>query len=1357
MTQVPQFLSRSILALGPQGDSPLPTPPKDFSEVPGSALVANQDSGGSFFSLDDISPRLASTGFTSTSKGFDFVPVFLGTGSMSSVEEFAGELRQLRDEVKRMPGSALPSALERLTEMEAIGEEIDRLWSLPISSGFKASVGSFLSTGFLRGDVELLRDGLARCEQLSAYGEALRVREEVQGILAKIYPRDQRVGRKEAAQREKIAFLRAVELLSDEEQQWVRELLSDEGSFGEATSYVEVLRKVEFLSGLYDQERLERLFGLYGQELSRGEGAESSLSWGEELRGSVERLSGLEGDISGLQQLSELKISPEVLEGYRDYLLLSRENIERSLSLRVSELELEEWRVEWEEGVELELGDEVKIEESEELKRRREELRAFRGLCGELESLDFFEFGEVELFVGLLSEYVGIEREWVRSELLRRGDWGLSLGGGHKASEELNLLLGEIEQGERVGTREYELLEKSLWRVALWNGVRGRVELYEEALKSARQSDFVIRWGGRLLSAGLLLGRGQELRGAGAYEEMLGEYLKVSRLLLEGREEEAGRRFVMLETSNNHRGLLSGYEDSEAFKFCTLNAAIVLMSAGVGELVGLLGSRVGLGLVRGGSGWVSGVGGLEYGELLLQGSRVGGFWGNALGFTGAERVLSDYFEMGGGYGFGERLLLNAGMFRFLGGSHVFWERVKDRGLLGLSRVKALGLGARGELLWSEESLSRVMLERKLLGESLWVQGGERVLGYGFKLGGFGAWSGVEGMYGELKSGRMRLLSAVRAELWSGEAWRERALFLLSLELGGMLMRPLVRGLSEYGESLLREGYGEELELLESQVRESREGLESFLLGEGEVGVVEFGEVVGRFRSALESRASLEAKLLEMGWSGVDLEVTRLMLRELEVFEGDWKRHWEIFGQGNAYGVSGKGSTWHYDVGKRAELLEALSHHPSVLGVRSFENGLLELVVESADGKTPGGTTLWRLAPREDAPPSREVSDAPSAAEGLSAKTEEQVSAEKEGDVKADQGEPGPLAVSPRQEEQFPEVLEESSTAGRTPSFLSSMARGVGAFFTAPWQRAPGETLLGQQLAALRKEGDAAASGVFLAATPLANMVLAPLRAGVQGVVKIVGDTVAVYREFLDYTREYEAYAAWIPEDTQQVIVRVGGWWNEVKSQCEANPSYRMDGGAALGSPRLKFKQATPQDVSPVFEDWHRFFSKTITTFFFEMPQGDPRLITTAQFLAELSSGRPSENTEWKMRYLLVKQNISPEIFFYGLNGATSLEGAQYRVGGIVHDQTPRRLAVTAFMLYMRGYEKFPKEEFYLRQALALMGEKQIAQAVWQDAGLRNEVRGFFKKLSAEDDAPDYAKEFQNIAIRFGFFDLMGIF
>lgn len=315
----------------------------------------------------------------------------------------------------------------------------------------------------------------------------------------------------------------------------------------------------------------------------------------------------------------------------------------------------------------------------------------------------------------------------------------------------------------------------------LWLAVNERIAQLDAQIESAGLTDAIINlprfW------------RDEDLELAPAFLDHQTQYIDVHRLLVEGKVREAYEKFIALEKSHETRFLNDAFEESQTINRCTSQAAIVVASGGMGAIAGRLAGSLALRL-----GATRGIGLIEFGAMTTT-------------FTVAERGLDhrirgkSFFDPKKTAGenaleFGESLMLNAGMFAFLGGAQKLFAGFAEKQLLAAAAAKAMpGLKLDAKALAPEARAAlqaeAALLRQKPAAELLLKSGA-----FGTELAAFGAWDFLAANYQLAKQGEWAPAELFSQTLLSAKAWEERLSFLAALKVGNRLGARVYGGLRD---------------------------------------------------------------------------------------------------------------------------------------------------------------------------------------------------------------------------------------------------------------------------------------------------------------------------------------------------------------------------------------------------------------------------------------------------------------------------------------------------------------------------------------------------------------------------------
>jgi len=338
-----------------------------------------------------------------------------------------------------------------------------------------------------------------------------------------------------------------------------------------------------------------------------------------------------------------------------------------------------------------------------------------------------------------------------------------------------------LEGAERPAPEDYLEVLKLADAGPLWLAVNERIAQLDQQIESAGLTDAIINlprfW------------RDEDLELAPAFLDHQTAYIDVHRLLVEGKVQDAYEKFIALEKSHETRFLNDAFEESQTINRCSTQAAIVVASGGMGAIAGRLAGGLALRL-----GATRGIGLIEFGAMTTT-------------FTVAERGLDHrirgkaFFDPKKTAGenaleFGESLLLNAGMFAFLGGAQKLFAGFAEKQLLAAAAAKAMpGLKLDAKALAPEARAAlqaeAALLRQKPAAELLLKSGS-----FGTELAAFGAWDFLAANYQLGKAGEWDPARLFSQTLLSAKAWEERLSFLAALKVGNRLGATVYGGLRD---------------------------------------------------------------------------------------------------------------------------------------------------------------------------------------------------------------------------------------------------------------------------------------------------------------------------------------------------------------------------------------------------------------------------------------------------------------------------------------------------------------------------------------------------------------------------------
>lgn len=420
----------------------------------------------------------------------------------------------------------------------------------------------------------------------------------------------------------------------------------------------------------------------------------------------------------------------------------------------------------WREGAER-LFQHLEVTIAEELRRQSEPSPEQLALWQDLQALeerpgDFGPLWVEELRGRILEELSGYESE------------APDFPGWKKLRERL-------ESATRPAPADYLEVLQLADAGPLWLAVNERIAQLDAQIESAGLTDAIINlprfW------------RDEDLELAPAFLDHQTQYIDVHRLLVEGKVREAYEKFIALEKSHETRFLNDAFEESQTINRCTSQAAIVVASGGMGAIAGRLAGGLALRL-----GATRGIGLIEFGAMTTT-------------FTVAERGLDhrirgkSFFDPKKTTGenaleFGEGLMLNAGMFAFLGGAQKLFAGFAEKQLLAAAAAKAMpGLKLDAKALAPEARAAlqaeAALLRQKPAAELLLKSGS-----FGTELAAFGAWDFLAANYQRAKQGEWAPVDLFSQTLLSAKAWEERLSFLAALKVGNRLGATVYGGLRE---------------------------------------------------------------------------------------------------------------------------------------------------------------------------------------------------------------------------------------------------------------------------------------------------------------------------------------------------------------------------------------------------------------------------------------------------------------------------------------------------------------------------------------------------------------------------------
>lgn len=338
-----------------------------------------------------------------------------------------------------------------------------------------------------------------------------------------------------------------------------------------------------------------------------------------------------------------------------------------------------------------------------------------------------------------------------------------------------------LEGAERPSPDDYLEALRLADAGPLWLAVNERIAQLDQQIESAGLTDAIINlprfW------------RDEDLELAPAFLDHQTQYIDVHRLLVGGKVQDAYEKFIALEKSHETRFLNDAFEESQTINRCTTQAAIVVASGGMGAIAGRLAGSLALRL-----GATRGIGLIEFGAMTTT-------------FTVAERGLDHrirgkaFFDPKKTAGenaleFGESLMLNAGMFAFLGGAQKLFAGFAEKQLLAAAAAKAMpGLKLDAKALAPEARAAlqaeAALLRQKPAAELLLKSGA-----FGTELAAFGAWDFLAANYQLGKQGEWAPVELFSQTLLSAKAWEERLSFLAALKVGNRLGARVYGGLRD---------------------------------------------------------------------------------------------------------------------------------------------------------------------------------------------------------------------------------------------------------------------------------------------------------------------------------------------------------------------------------------------------------------------------------------------------------------------------------------------------------------------------------------------------------------------------------
>ncbi|MBU0672006.1 MAG: transglutaminase-like domain-containing protein [Candidatus Margulisbacteria bacterium] len=279
--------------------------------------------------------------------------------------------------------------------------------------------------------------------------------------------------------------------------------------------------------------------------------------------------------------------------------------------------------------------------------------------------------------------------------------------------------------------------------------------------------------------------------------------------------------------------------------------------------------------------------------------------------------------------FGEEVILTGGMFAFLRGAH----RLYLRGLRGRAQRQLIREGM------ARPSAEAITVRTRELSRTFAGRSGALA----FEYAGFTGWEGIALGYEQIVHEQRLDLGAIAETIFSDEAMRDRALFLLSLKVGGALVSPITVPLRGMARDRALAHYQSRIEESDAIIRESGEALERYTEdGSGQ----SYRDVLDSYRRALESRLDLLNHLPE------ELRNPQAQVRAEEALEA--VRAWEaeyldvvepFFSTNNNFGIVLTGIfsnhfTATVPIDRIPDLETFLRSHEGFQDIRVEENGII---------------------------------------------------------------------------------------------------------------------------------------------------------------------------------------------------------------------------------------------------------------------------------------------------------------------------------------------------------------------------------------------------------------------------------